>query len=440
MRIRRRIVSCVGAILGSVILCIAASGAHAAITGMTGPNFNLTAKHSHLSTPDGGSILFWGYAPNGTTPQYPGPTLIVNEGDTVNITLNVDPADPYLGADNVSIVFPGQTGVTTTGGVPGIITTEADGTTSVTYTFTASNPGTYLYHSGTQPELQVEMGLFGALIVRPLAGAGQAYNTADTSFDREVLFLLSEMDPTIHQLVELGLRANIDNTTYKPVYWFINGRAAPDTMLPPGVPWLPTQPYNCMPRMMPGETLLMRVVNAGRDLHPFHHHGNHSRIVGKSGMMLESSPGLGADLSTEVFTIQSVPGETVDALFTWTGQGLGWDIYGDPTDPAFAHDCIDTSGDGFDDTTMEYCADHGKPFPVILPETQDMAFGGFWSGSPFLGSDAALPPGEGGLNPNGGFTFMWHSHNEKEMANNDIFPGGMMTMLMIEPPGTVIDE
>ena len=23
---------------------------------------------------------------------------------------------------------------------------------------------------------------------------------------------------------------------------------------------------------------------------------------------------------------------------------------------------------------------------------------------------------------------MWHSHNEKEMTNNDIFPGGMMTM------------
>ena len=24
---------------------------------------------------------------------------------------------------------------------------------------------------------------------------------------------------------------------------------------------------------------------------------------------------------------------------------------------------------------------------------------------------------------------MWHSHTEKEMTNNDIFPGGMMTML-----------
>ena len=50
-----------------------------------------------------------------------------------------------------------------------------------------------------------------------------------------------------------------------------------------------------------------------------------------------------------------------------------------------------------------------------------------------------LPPGEGGLNPNSGFAYMWHSHSEKEMVNNDLFPGGMMTMLFVEPPGVPID-
>jgi len=54
-----------------------------------------------------------------------------------------------------------------------------------------------------------------------------------------------------------------------------------------------------------------------------------------------------------------------------------------------------------------------------------------WSGSPFLGLLGTLPPGEGGNNPNAGYTYMWHSHNEKEMVNNNIFPGGLMTMLMI---------
>jgi hypothetical protein len=34
---------------------------------------------------------------------------------------------------------------------------------------------------------------------------------------------------------------------------------------------------------------------------------------------------------------------------------------------------------------------------------------------------------------------MFHSHNEREVVNGGIFPGGMMTMMVIEPPGVVID-
>jgi hypothetical protein len=75
---------------------------------------------------------------------------------------------------------------------------------------------------------------------------------------------------------------------------------------------------------------------------------------------------------------------------------------------------------------------------VLLPGDQELTFGGMYSGSPFLGTLGSLPPGEGGLNPNAGFVFMWHSHTEKEMTNWDIFPGGMMTMLIIEPPGVPI--
>ena len=40
---------------------------------------------------------------------------------------------------------------------------------------------------------------------------------------------------------------------YHSEYWLINGRAAPDTMAAPGSGLLPTQPYNSLPRMHPGE-------------------------------------------------------------------------------------------------------------------------------------------------------------------------------------------
>jgi hypothetical protein len=34
---------------------------------------------------------------------------------------------------------------------------------------------------------------------------------------------------------------------------------------------------------------------------------------------------------------------------------------------------------------------------------------------------------------------MQHSHNEKELTNNNIFPGGMATFLVIVPPSTPIE-
>ncbi len=401
------------------------------INGLTGTSFTFTAKADRITTGDGNSLLFWGYAAGAGRAQYPGPTLIVNQGATVSITLTNQLPVP------VSIVFPGQEGVTATGGSPGLVTREAlPGGPAVVYTFVASNPGTFLYGSGTTPEIQNEMGLFGAIIVRPTgfsatnAANRRAYNHADSQYDREYLFLLSEMDPRIHLLVEHNglnaLTATDFLSDYFPNYWFINGRTAPDTMAAAGSPLYPTQPYNIVPRMHPGERLLMRVIGGGRDLHPFHHHGNHARIIARDGRLLRSSPAAGADLAYDVFTIQSVPGSTFDAIWEWTGKGLGWDIYG-----STPHTCT-PDPNGFDVTTREWCADHGKPFPVLLPDQRNLTFGEFYHFSPFLGVKGSVPPGQTLLNPTAGYMHMWHSHTEKEMTNFDIFPGGMMTMVIIE--------
>jgi len=456
------------ALLAGMLLALGSFGAQAAIDGIEGTTFNLTAKVDQISTADGGSILLWGFADDdnlagfGTRAQYPAPTLIVNQGDviTINVTNELEVIDGTV--PNVSIVFPGQAvtascidgddGDAVATCFPGTLTMEADtGGDIVSYTFTATNAGTYTYHSGTNPGLQVDMGLTGALIVRP-ATTGLAYGHPDTAYDYEELFILTEMDPLIHDEVAINgpdtpfLQALLDD--YSSNYWFINGRTAPDNFSASYVNWLPTQPYKSVPRMHPGDKLLMRVVGAGRDTHPFHHHGEHARIIARDGRMLESAPGMGPDLGTSVFTTVSAPGKTTDGIFEWTGAGLNWDIYGG-TDvwPAMLHGCNGVASDPnnefaantFDPVTHEYCPDHGKPFPVVLPEKLDLAFGGWWSGSPYLGSLGALPPGEGGLNPNGGFSFMWHSHTERELTNYDIFPGGMLTMMIIEAYNVSID-
>lgn len=303
------------------------------------------------------------------------------------------------------------------------------------------------------------MGLVGAIIVRPLgfdAMNPTAYGDANSAYamDREYLFLLTEMDPRIHDIVRRQGLEGLQNTnllsSYFPYYWFINGRNAPDTMLAPMVAWLPTQPYNSMPMSHPGDKVLMRVIGGGRDLHPFHHHGNHALVIAKDGRMLETAPGAG-DLAYNVFTIQTVPGETTDAIWTWTGEGLGWDVYGhcdydaDPVGNFPGPEDNDYNGNGTLDgppptQPNEYAPDHCQPFPVVLPEKGDSTFGGFWSGTPFLGKSAMLPPLQGGLNPDAGYVYMWHSHTEKELTNWDIFPGGLMTMIMVLPPWVPIVE
>jgi hypothetical protein len=422
--------------------------------------FTLTAREDFISTSDGNSHYTWGYA-RGTdfVMQYPGPTLVVNQGETVRILLNNSLPVP------VSIVFPGQAGVQASGGNAGLLTREAPavahGDYSVAggpaYTFVASEAGTYQYHSGTNPDLQVEMGLVGAIVVRPSGfaygdGSGhaarKAYVQPGTGFDRETLLLLTEMDPAVHWAVytqvQSGLPVAVDTTQIKPSMWFINGRNAPDTQLDDYVYWLPTQPYNALPRMHPGERLLLRVVNAGRDLHPLHYHGNHATPIAKDGRVLSSNAadlGQAPDLVSPDFTVRSVPGQTVDLIYEWTGKGIGWDIYGTPD--INPHSCS-PDADGFhsvatDENYREWCADHNKAMPVVIPGQLDISYGEHASGSPFLGLTGSLPQGHPGLNTTGGYYHMLHSHNEKEVTTDNIFPGGMMTMLIIEPWSVDLD-
>jgi hypothetical protein len=280
-------------------------------------------------------------------------------------------------------------------------------------------------------DIQIEMGLVGALIVRP-TGYNQtsnkiAYNHADSAYEHEYMFLHTEMDPKVHQLVEQGRMNEINNNDYYPVYWFLNGRCFPDTILvATNSALLPNQPYGCIGMMHPGDKVLMRMIGAGRDAHPFHPHSNNFLSIARDGRLLQSAPGAGADLAYSDYNLNIDPGSTRDAIFEWTGQELGWDMYG--------HD----EGDPLQPN--EYEPDHGKPIPVTLPEPKNLNFGLLYSGSPFLGAMGTTPPGTrvAGQVLAGAYTQIWHSHHEKEVCNNDIFPGGQITFMIIMHPDVPI--
>ncbi len=426
--------------------------------------FDLAARAGHITLGDGNALYTWGLstdvaaAADSGAMQYPGPTLVVCEGDVVTVNLSNQLPDA------VSLLFPGQDLVTASGGSAGLLTSEAAALSgTVSYSFTAHHAGTYTYQGGTQPEVQVEMGLVGALIVRPSGFADGSYDSHDgnrraygsagsvaSAYDVEYLFVLSEMDRAFHEAMEDAVRnpatvARPNPANLKETLWFINGRNGPDTMIEQQAAWLPNQPYNALAQMHPGDRALMRLVAAGRDLHPFHHHGNNAWLIARDGRVLESIAGSAVaypddagvpdlvarnrrlpDQAVSNFTIQTVPGSTYDAIFTWTGKLLNWDVYGNrPGHSGTGAACGPR-------LPYEDPASHCKAFPVTLPEQQQLQFGGLWSGSQFLGQGNPLPPLQGGLNPNGGFSFMWHSHTERELTNDDIFPGGMMTMMIIQ--------
>ncbi len=412
------------------------------IRGITGPTFNLYAFPFNMNLPEGTSLYMWGFGDKdggaGAThaagsgyglPQYPGPTLIVTENDTVTINLeNFGVPQP------VSIVVTGHN-VNSAGGSPGLVTDAASVGESVTYTFTAPEPGTYIYHSldGANPGLHVEMGLLGVLIVRPLNGGRTAYGAGtETDYVQEVLSLLTEVDPEIHLQMERGHVTHFTNSERFARVWFINGRVFPDVFQGDFNNLFPHQPYESLALTHPGEKVLVRHVNAGQDSHPFHFHGENLRFVARDGRMLSSNGSI-ADLGRSDNTINSAPKQTVDAIWTWTSKKLGWDIYGHDT----AHSC-NPDANGFGDASStypgEWCDDHGTAFPVTLPGAQDLTLGGWWSGSPFLGDTGDLPPGEGGLNPFGGYFLVWHSHAEKELTTFDIFPGGSLGTVVVLPP------
>jgi FtsP/CotA-like multicopper oxidase with cupredoxin domain len=527
--------------------------AHAAAPGITGPTFTLSARPAYISQPDGTTVYSWGYGcttpgvtghtfappaslmPNANCPdmQIPGPTLIVTEGDTVTVTLtNNLPA----AAGNTSILFPGFTlqPFTSGNGVPGLLTQEAAPGGTVTYTFMAGSPGTRAYYSGTQGDLQVEMGLYGAIIVLPnssnaptcpahntaagvsaagtalvpggesdfrLSTTGAAYHVVQSCYDREYLFQFSEIDPVIHRQTEeqvagiaACIAANVTGVTcptaldvatepYHPAYFMINGRSMPDNMDPNYTPHYPHQPYNGNPHMHPGDLTLLRIIGTGRWQHPFHEHGNHVRILARDGNLILAQNDATKLAGPLLFTTTTTPGLAMDGIFYWSGKGLNWDPYGHnpaSSDPLATLPCypdangyntgLDAAGTLTHPEVLtavnyyEWCADHNKPLekapfadvgrggPVTLPDSNILTNGAWFGGSAYLGPDATTratgptgttPPSGTIANPPGseaGFAFMWHSHNEREITTNNIFPGGMLMMMLVDSREFVIDE
>jgi FtsP/CotA-like multicopper oxidase with cupredoxin domain len=274
-------------ILGSMGFLLTGSPASGAVV-----TVDLCVATGTLALPGGASANIWGFGTAnlggdcvGVAPQVPGPVLSVAQGDSVTVTVHNGLAEA------VSFSAPGLSID------QGVAPVAAGGVGS--FTFVASDPGTYLYQSPANAGRQLAMGLYGALIVRP-ATANQAYGSASTGYDQEAILVLSAIDPTFNANPD-----SADMYAYKATYWLINGKAYPDTAVIHGV--------------AAGQRVLLRYLNAGFDNTSMMLLGLHERVVARDAHPLNNP----FDANTE--TIPA--GGTEDAIATMPTSGDRFALY-----------------------------------------------------------------------------------------------------------------
>ncbi len=239
------------------------------------------------------NVTIWGYSlTSGGAASLPGPVLDVSQGACVGVTLhNVDIPQA------TALVFQGQSLVPDTTGA------SAGGTRS--YSFVASNPGTFLYEAGLTDNAprQVAMGMYGALIVRPTGFTAssvpnQAYGPA-TQYQKETVLVLSEFDTVL-----ASNPTGFDMRNFKARYSLINGKAYPDTV-----------PFT----VVAGNTVLLRYVNAGVQAHAMSTLGLNQTIIAQDGFPYA--------LSHKMVAETIATGQTLDTLVTIPAGAAGGTTY-----------------------------------------------------------------------------------------------------------------
>lgn len=209
-----------------------------------------------------------------------------------------------------------------------------------TYFYRPHRPGTYMYHCHFEDVEHVQMGMTGAVFVRPTQdGTAKtyqgktyrkfAYNDGDgsTGYDRHYALLLNEVDRRIHD-ADRDIQPFIF-TEYRATWFTINGRCYPQTVLPNDSASLPdslriptvnsttgstdySQPNSALIQINEGERGLIRIASLGYYQHSMQLPGVPLHVVGQDASLLRNGT---VDTSYFTDTIYIGPGEARDVLF-----------------------------------------------------------------------------------------------------------------------------
>ncbi|MHB8891835.1 MAG: multicopper oxidase family protein [Candidatus Limnocylindrales bacterium] len=193
----------------------------------------------------------------GYNKQWPGPTIRATEGDKLRVifknNLKETTGVHFHGEEFADFFQDGIPFITQLPIIPG---------EEYAYEFTATRPGSLMYHSHHNATDQVGRGLLGGYVVAPKTP------TADDTFDRDYVWVSNDT---------LG-------------GFTINGHGFPAV-----VPVLAAV----------GETVRVRFMNEGSMMHPWHSHGYRMKVVARDGYPLGSA-------AFECDTLGVNPGERYD--------------------------------------------------------------------------------------------------------------------------------
>jgi len=259
----------------------------AAVWGVMGLGVSMTAQAVNFSQelcvgrfekvlssdPQSSPVPMWGYALGGIdtltgqcaqTPTTPGPRITVPDGyDGLDLTVHNTLSRP------TSVVIPGtvkpmQPVFFTPAGesIPRVRSFDSEAAPnggSVSYSWDGLQPGSYMYQSGTHQQVQVQMGLYGAL-TRDSA-PGEAY--PGRPYSQDIVMFYYEIDRLIHDNADQGMYTESDMKStvgYAPKYFLVD--------VDPGTGPI-TYEYNDLltVKLPPNLNPLLRFYNAGQRLH-----------------------------------------------------------------------------------------------------------------------------------------------------------------------------
>jgi len=250
-----------GSLLGGAGLLAWTPRAHAATISKT---FYIT--DGFIDQIDGTSVHFKGFSSNADSLNVPGESMIVQQGDTVEITI------VNMLSTSHSFVIDG---VVDSGTIRGGQTRTIE--------FVAGTCGSFLYYDKLNAPYNRLAGLHGGLAVMPQGSSNELYPGSPT-FVQQYFWIFHDIDPVWHDHIRRG---RMPNTEYIPRYFTLNGLSG----RPPGAPGNGDPALDSMADKRSvlhghiGDRALVRIMNAGLAAQSVHPHGNHVEWLTENGVI-----------------------------------------------------------------------------------------------------------------------------------------------------------